>query len=94
MIEGIVVQISNDMAKKKDIWFLETLEKYNLIKSDNITNFDIYWLKEEMGVNIVSTHDNKTQIYIEERLVGEWDNNYQLIKIDDYKYEIKINRWN
>lgn len=93
MLKGIVEKVSNDMAKKKDIWFLETMEKHKLIKSSNITNFELYWLKEEMGVRIVNNNENKTQIYMYDALIGEWDNNYEFEEADGL-YKVKTNCWN
>jgi hypothetical protein len=94
-IHEIANDLGQEIAKKKDIWFLETMQKYDLIKSNNLTNFDIYWLKEEMGVRMVEK-DNTTQIYLGLTLVGEWSNNYQFVKIDnnEYKYVLKTNYWN
>jgi hypothetical protein len=94
-INEIVNQVGQEMAKKKDLWFLETIEKHKLIKSDNLSNFDLFWLHAEMGVKLVED-GSKTQIYLKDTLIGEWDNNYQFIKTNDdaYKYDVKVNCWN
>ena len=94
MFAKIIDQISKDIAKKKDVWFLQTMEKHNLIQSDNLSNFNLYWLREEMGVRLIDTKDKITQIFIRDILIGEWDNNCECIKTDDDKYIIKTNSWN
>lgn len=94
MLNGLTEKVAKDLGKKKDVWLLETLEKHELIKSSNITSFDVFWLTEEIGVRIVNTIENKTQIYLGETILGEWDNNYQIEQVDDNTYRFNAKYWN
>lgn len=92
MIQEIVNQLATEINKEKDKWFLETMEKHNLIKSSDVSNFDLYWLSAEMGVKVVSG-SGKTQIYIYDRLVGEWYEDVLLTK-EGSSYVLKVDKWN
>jgi hypothetical protein len=92
MLSEALTRLSNDYTKAKDRWFLQTLEKHNLIKSDNMTNWDLHWLQEEMGVKAISDEE-KTQIYVEYKLIGVWYNNYTTNLIDG-KFLIETKYWN
>ena len=94
MIQEYINKVATEMAKKKDIWFLETLEKNGLIKSTEMTNMDMYWLSQEMGVRVVTTEKNITQVYIGICLVGEWHNNYEFHKEDENNYKTVAKCWN
>lgn len=93
MISKIVEQLSSDISKKKDIWFLNTMEKYNLIETNDKSTVDFYRLKDE-GVRILQTYDNATQIYIKEKLIGEWFDDYDLVNTGENTYTMKTNCWN
>jgi hypothetical protein len=93
MIESAVTSLMNDISKKKEKWFLETLEKHNLITGNNLTNCDFYWLSEEMGIRVV-IQDNKTSIYQDNKLLGEWIGNPKLINAGDNTYKLEAKCWN
>lgn len=93
MIENAVSSLMNDISKKKDKWFLETLEKHNLITSNDLSNFDFYWLSQEMGVSVV-TQDEKTSIYQGKQLLGEWFENPKLITTGNNTYKLETKCWN
>ena len=93
LLGEITNNVISEYAKAKDKWILETLEKHGLIKSDDISNFDAYWLQSEMGVRFVLESD-QTKIFMNDHtLIGVWYDSYS-IENKDGKITIKTNYWN
>lgn len=92
LFSKILSDLNTQREEKKDAWLIDALYNNGLITEKKITNWDIFWLKEEFGVEI-KNNGNQAELWADGKLIGVWIDDFELYVLDG---EIKLGNscWN